>query len=62
MADGRPSDADLVSRCRQGDAAAFDALVDRYRGVTYALALQRLGDRDLAADVAQEALVAAYVA
>ncbi len=57
---GRPSDGELVRRCREGDRAAFDVLVDRYRGATYALALQRVGDRDDAADVAQQALLAAY--
>lgn len=60
MSSPRPSDGDLVLRCRRGETAAFDELVDRYRGVTYALARRRLPDGDAAADVTQEALVEAY--
>jgi len=60
MSSPRPTDADLVLRCRRGERAAFDELVDRYRGVTYAVARRKLGNGDAAADAAQEALVEAY--
>jgi len=54
------TDEELVLRCRSGDRAAFDALVERYRGVAYNLALQRMHDPESAADVTQQALVEAY--
>ena len=49
------SDAELVNRCRAGDPAAWDALVDRYARYVYAIATRvyRLGPED-AEDVFQE--------
>lgn len=46
-------DASLVARCRQGDAAAWAALVRRYQRLVYAI-VQRTGlDEHAAADVFQ---------
>ncbi|HEX6738204.1 MAG TPA: RNA polymerase sigma factor, partial [Vicinamibacteria bacterium] len=36
------SDAELVERARQGDAAAFGHLVERHRGSVYRAALAAL--------------------
>ena len=49
------SDAELVARCRAGDQAAWEALVDRYARYVYAIATRvyRLGPED-AEDVFQE--------
>ena len=60
MVAGRLSDADLVRRCRTGDRQAFDELVARYHGAIYGYALQRVRDRDAAADVAQQAFVEGF--
>lgn len=50
----------LVARSQKGDVAAFNALVERYQGLAYALALRMLGDPDAAADVTQDAFLAAF--
>lgn len=55
-----PGDEELVARSQAGDRAAFNTLVRRYQGVAYALALRMVGDREVAADVTQEALIAAF--
>lgn len=47
-------DADLVERCRYGDAEAFAELYARYGGLVFNLALRHLGDREEAADLTQE--------
>ena len=49
------TDAELVVRCRAGDEAAWEALVDRYARYVYAIAARvyRLGQED-AEDVFQE--------
>lgn len=56
----RRDDEGLVAEARQGDAAAFSELVNRHQHEVYTLALRLTSDRDLAADVAQEALVRAW--
>ena len=50
----------LIARGQEGDRAAFNALVEKYQGAAYALALRMLGDPDTAADVTQEAFFSAY--
>lgn len=55
-----PEDDDdlaLVQRARQGDPAAFRALVVRYQRKVYAVALGIVKDTDLAWDVAQDVFV-----
>jgi RNA polymerase sigma-70 factor (ECF subfamily) len=54
------TDGELVTRVRQGDIAAFEAIVDRHRAALVALAAGRLGSLADAEDVAQEAFVQAY--
>ncbi len=54
------SDVDLVTRARQGDPAAFGALVDRHRTAVYRAALAALGSHADAEDAAQETFLLAY--
>ena len=55
-------DAALVDRCRNGDVAAFEPLVEKYRQRVWRLAYNVLRDREEAWDVAQEAFIRAYQA
>jgi RNA polymerase sigma-70 factor (ECF subfamily) len=55
-----PSDAELVTRSRAGDVAAFGALVGRYQTAALRLAAAITGSVDDAPDIAQEALVKAH--
>jgi RNA polymerase sigma-70 factor (ECF subfamily) len=54
--------ADLILRARQGDGAAWEALVRLYQQPAFRLAYLLLGDPDEAEDVAQEAFVRAFQA
>ena len=47
------SDAELVARCRAGDTAAWNELVERYQGLVWATARSYRLSRADAADVAQ---------
>jgi len=53
-------DAALVDRVKQGDADAYEQLVVRYERAAKVLALQIVGDRNLAEDVLQDAFITAY--
>lgn len=53
----RASDVELVTRARTGDGAAQAELVERHRQPLFFLALQLLGNREDAMDVAQEAML-----
>jgi RNA polymerase sigma-70 factor (ECF subfamily) len=57
----RDGDAEtqLVAAAKYGDPDAFDALVERYAPRLHAVARRMVGD-DLAADVVQDALIAAF--
>jgi RNA polymerase sigma-70 factor (ECF subfamily) len=55
-------DAALIERCRAGDVAAFEPLVEKYRQRVWRLAYNTLRDREEAWDVAQEAFIRAYQA
>ena len=55
----RPDDGDLLIRARSGDRAAFSDLVRIHQDEVYTLALRLTADRELAADVTQEAFVRA---
>ena len=55
-------DLALVDRCRRGDVAAFEPLVERYRQRVYRLAYNVLRDTEEALDVAQDAFIRAYQA
>lgn len=54
------SDAWLVERVVDGDRDAFAVLVRRHQDSVYGLALRLTGDPEVAADVAQEALIRAW--
>ncbi len=56
----RPEDGDLLLRAKNGDRAAFSELVRAHQNEVYTLALRLVADRDLAADVTQEAFVRAW--
>ncbi len=53
-------DVFLLGRARQGDAAAFEAVVRRYQRRVYGVALRIVRSHDAADDVAQEAFVRAW--
>lgn len=55
--DGPASDETLLQAATQGDHRAYSALAERHLGAVLAAATRILGDRDLAMDVAQEALL-----
>ena len=53
------TDAQLVARCRAGDAAAFEALVRRHYRATYAVAFAVMRNTMDAEDVCQDAMIRA---
>jgi RNA polymerase sigma-70 factor (ECF subfamily) len=55
-------EAALLEQCRQGDVAAFEPLVEKYRERVWRLAYHHLRDSEEARDVAQEAFVRAWQA
>ncbi len=59
--EARVSDARLVAFARDGDKAAFAALVERHQALLIALCARALGDPDLAQDAAQEAILQALL-
>jgi RNA polymerase sigma-70 factor, ECF subfamily len=56
----RVDDAVLVARAREGDHAAFTALIERHQAAVHRAALSAVGSSIDADDVAQEALLLAY--
>ena len=62
MDPGRVQDTEhrLIERARTGDHDAFSELVRSHTDDMYTLAYRLTGDRDLAADVAQEAMIRAW--
>jgi RNA polymerase sigma-70 factor (ECF subfamily) len=57
----KPDDRELVARAQRGDRDAFGELVWRHQDAVYTLAMRLVGP-NLAADVAQEALIRAWKA
>lgn len=53
-------DRALVEQARGGDADAFEALVRRYQGWVFTLALRMVGNRAEAEDVAQDVFLKAF--
>ena len=49
-----PDDLDLVRRAQQGEAPAFEALVERYKHRVFGLIVRSIGDRQRAEDLAQD--------
>ena len=56
------TDAELVTRTRNGDSAAFGQLVARYYDACWRFAYSMLGERADAEDVIQESFLRAYLA
>ncbi len=56
----RDAELKLVRAAQAGDAAAFGALVDRYRHQVYGLCYHIVSDFEVARDLAQEAFVQAF--
>ncbi len=55
------TDAELVVLARLGDKEAFGHLVERYQQMAQHIAMGMLADEDTASELAQEALLRAYL-
>ena len=55
-----PDERKLVEAARQGDAAAFEALVKKHQRKAYAVALGMVHDADEARDICQDAFLKAH--
>jgi RNA polymerase sigma-70 factor (ECF subfamily) len=58
--DSPAKDVELVERCRRGEAAAFDQLVERYQRRVIGLCYRHLHNYEEACDLAQEIFVQAF--
>jgi RNA polymerase sigma-70 factor (ECF subfamily) len=58
--DGEPDDQTLVGRIARGDEVAFGLAYDRHGGLVFGSLVRFLGDREAAAEVAQDAFVALW--
>lgn len=58
MADAE--DLELVYRCRAGERAAFEQLVDKYQRAIFSLALRMVQNQEDAEDIAQTAFLKAF--
>ncbi len=56
----RSDEEDIIDRCRTGDVEAFEVMVKMYQGKMFNIAYRIIGDADDAAEVVQDAFVAAY--
>ena len=56
----RSDDGELLDLARAGDRAAFSELVRIHQDEVFTLAVRLVSDRELAADVSQEAFVRAW--
>jgi len=56
----RTEDGQIISKCLNGDKAAFGFLVDKYKASVFALAYYRLRNFEDAEDITQEVLTEAY--
>ena len=54
------TDNEAIARCQEGDRDAFRHLVDRYRDVLFGTAVLMTGNRDVAEEQVQEALLSAW--
>ncbi len=55
-----PEEQEWIRRCRNGSRRAYEPLVRRYATWAEAFAFRRVGDREEARDLAQEAFVRAF--
>jgi len=56
----RDDEDQLIARSQRGDVDAFNQLILHYQQTTYGVVLRMLGDADVAADVTQDAFIAAF--
>ena len=56
----QPRDSTVLARCKEGEKAAFDRLLERYRDRVLNLAFAMLHDASAAEDIAQEVFVSAF--
>lgn len=56
-----PTEQELIRLAQSGQVLAFEALVEQHQARVYSLALRMTGNRDDAADMAQEALLKAFL-
>ena|SRR5437660_7919051 len=56
----REDEAQLITRSQSGDVNAFNLLVLHYQQTTYNVVFRMVGDRDVAADITQDAFIAAF--
>jgi RNA polymerase sigma-70 factor, ECF subfamily len=56
----RDDDDELIARSQRGDVDAFNQLVLRYQQTMFGVIYRTLGDYDAAADVTQDAFIAAF--
>ena len=54
------TDNEVITRCQDGDREAFRQLVDRYRDVLFGTAVLMTGNRAVAEEQVQEALLSAW--
>ena len=54
------TEAEAVKRCQNGDRDAFRYLVDRYKDLLFGTAVLMTGNRDVAEEQVQEALLSAW--
>ncbi len=55
-----PEEQEWIRRCRNGSRRAYEPLVRRYAAWAEATAFRRVGDREEARDLAQEAFIRAF--
>jgi RNA polymerase sigma-70 factor, ECF subfamily len=56
----RDDEEQLIARSQRGDVDAFNQLVLRYQQTAYGAVFRMLGDADMAADITQDAFLAAF--
>lgn len=54
------SDSEVIQLCLDGDAVAFEILVERYKKLIYTTAYRMMGNKEEAEDVSQEAFIRIY--
>jgi RNA polymerase sigma-70 factor (ECF subfamily) len=56
----RDDEDQLIARSQHGDVNAFNELILHYQQTTYGVVYRMIGDADVAADVTQDAFIAAF--
>jgi RNA polymerase sigma-70 factor (ECF subfamily) len=54
------TDAELVSRCLDGDSSAFEEIVTKYKRLVYSVVYKMIPDREEVNDVSQEVFIRLY--